>query len=457
MSVVSIPFLSIAVVATLLLRSPRWHANRARILALAGLAFAACATASAGDALCLAAMTATGWIAIRAVTARRSALLLAGAIVLVIAEFLATRQVLPGIATAPWLAVGPTIGLSYVMFRILHLMVDAHGGELPDGLKPRDYVCYLFCHLTFLAGPIQRFPEFAAGLDAAPAEASRTAVRDGLPAIAIGYLKFTVIAGLFFMAFAWGQSPPPWCPAPVGLAVSLLAFSLCLYASFAGYTDVVRGFGRLIGLDLPDNFDRPYLAADFLDFWSRWHISLSEWFKIYVFNPLVKAMIAINARPALVPYLGVAGFFVTFLLMGLWHGVSLRFAVYGLVLGGGVSVNKLYQVLAIRGLGRRAYNALAVRPLYATVARGLAVTYFVGALGFLWAVAPASPDAATDWIAAAALVFVAVVVLCMLATRLPANLGALPRDFVSVGAIIVTLAYLFVTHGVVPPLLYEFF
>src|SRR5665213_214913 len=107
MSVVSIPFLLIAVVATLLLRAPRLRAHRARILALASLAFAACVTASAGDAICLATMAATGWIAIRAVTVRKSGLLLAGAILLVVLEFLATRQVLPDIATAPWLAVGP--------------------------------------------------------------------------------------------------------------------------------------------------------------------------------------------------------------------------------------------------------------------------------------------------------------------------------------------------------------
>lgn len=453
MSVVSIPFLLIAVVSALLLRRPGLEAHRVRLLTLAGVSFAACVTASVGDAICLAAMAATGWLAISLVTRHKNGLLLAGAIALVVAEFLMTRQILPHIAAAPWLAIGPTIGLSYVMFRVLHLIIDAHGGELPGMLRPRDYVCYLFCHLTFLAGPLQRFPDFVAGLDGG----APTPMRDWLPTIAMGYVKFTAVAGVFFALFFWGQSPAPWCPSPVGLAVSLLAFALCLYASFSGYTDIVRGFGGLIGLDLPNNFDKPFLASDFLDFWSRWHISLSDWFKIYVFNPLVKSLIAANSRPARVPYLGVAGFFVTFLLMGLWHGLSPRFAIYGLVLGGGVSMNKLYQLLAVRRLGRREYNTLIGRPAYGAVARGLAVTYFVLALGFLWVSEAPSIDTAATWLAASAIVFTALLALCTLAARIPATLVQIPWPVQSIGGLVIVLVYLFVEHGAVPPLLYAFF
>ena len=248
MNVVSLPFLLIAIASTLLLRSARLRDRRAAILTVASLTFAICISVEIGDAICLAAMAATGWLAIRAVTANKSGLLLAGAILCVVLEFLATRQVLPDVAKPPWLAVGPTIGLSYVMFRILHLIVDAHGGELTGNLRPRNYLCYLFCYLTFLAGPIQRFPEFSAALHDAPVAPSRQSVRAAVPAIVTGYLTFTVLAELFFEAFAWGQSPAPWCPPPVALAISLLAFALCLYASFSGYTDIVRGFGGLIGL-----------------------------------------------------------------------------------------------------------------------------------------------------------------------------------------------------------------
>ena len=220
------------------------------------------------------------------------------------------------------------------------------------------------------------------------------------PTIVTGFFKFAVIAGLFFELFNWTQAPGNGWPPAVDLALGLLAYAIYLYASFAGYTDIVRGFGGLVGLVPPENFDRPYLSADFLDVWSRWHISLSEWFKLYVFNPLTKALIAVNNRPAVVPYLGAIGFFVTFLLMGLWHGLTPRYALYGLMLGLGVSLNKLYQVAMGQWLGRRGYQALARHGLYAAVARALAVGYFVLALAFLWLVDPATAGTPIDWLAA---------------------------------------------------------
>lgn len=461
MAVVSLPFLLIFGAATLGLRSPFGRTHRLPLLAIASLVFAAASTEAIGDAICLLAMAASGWFAVMVVRRNKNGWLLAGCLAVIVVEFIAVRQLLPHGPMSSWLLYGPvlgsTIGLSYVMFRILHLIVDAHGDELPADVGLLPYLTYLFCYLTFLAGPIQRFPDFAEGCREAPTGAHLEAIRRFGPMIVTGFFKFTVIAGLFFELFNWTQTPNNGWPAAIDLALGLLAYAIYLYASFSGYTDIVRGFGGLVGLVPPENFDRPYISADFLDVWSRWHISLSEWFKLYVFNPLTKALIAINNRPAIVPYLGAAGFFVTFLLMGLWHGLSPRFALYGLVLGLGVSVNKLYQVAMGQWLGRRGYQALTRRSLYAAAARALAVGYFVLALAFLWLVDPATAGTPSDWLAATGLLFLLLLVLCTLAERMPVLDKIVATPAATMIQLALLLVYLFGAHETAPPLLYQFF
>jgi D-alanyl-lipoteichoic acid acyltransferase DltB (MBOAT superfamily) len=461
LTVVSLPFLLIFCVATLALRSPFGRTHRLSLLAIASLIFASASTEAIGDAVCLLAMAATGWFAVMAVRRNKNAWLLAGCLTVIVLEFVAIRQVLPHEAMSSWPLYGPvlgsTIGLSYMMFRILHLIVDAHGDELPADVGLLPYLTYLFCYLTFLAGPIQRFPDFADGCRGAPVGPHLAAIRRFGPTIVGGFFKFAVIAGLFFELFNWTQAPGNGWPPAIDLALGLLAYAIYLYASFSGYTDIVCGFGGLVGLVPPENFDRPYLSADFLDLWSRWHISLSEWFKLYVFNPLTKALIAVDNRPTVVPYLGALGFFVTFLLMGLWHGLSPRYALYGLMLGLGVSLNKLYQVAMSQWLGRRGYQALSRQSLYAAVARTLAVGYFVLALAFLWLVDPAAAGTPIDWLAATGLLLLSLLVLCTLVDRVP----ALDRIMASPAATMIQLAllliYLFGAHETAPPLLYQFF
>ena len=448
-------FLLAAIATALLLRLPLFDKWRVEALAAASLPFVVESSDCMADVACLLAMAATGWVFIRALSRLKNDLLLAFGIGCVLAEFLCVRQILPHVPAA---SIGRTIGLSYVMFRVIHLIVDAHGTELPPRLRLRDYACYLFCYLTFLAGPIQRVQEFAEATRRPLSIGWRQATAASAPAIVTGYFKYTVLAGFFFAAFDWSQSRTTQVPDALLHAVGWLSFTGYLYASFSGYTDVMRGIGGLIELDLPPNFDRPFAAANFLDLWSRWHITLSEWFKLYVFNPLVKSLIA-RARPGLVPYLGMAGFFVAFFLMGLWHGISLRYMVYGICLGAGVSINKFYQYTLQRRLGRARASALTRHPLHAAAARALAVSFFVVALGFLW-IPGMSMDAATlgHWIAGAVLVVAAV----SLAGLAEPTLAAMPsgsnvRVAVCIAQIAAVLLYLVLLDGTAPPLLYEFF
>ena len=468
MSVASVPFLLAAVLTVLALQFERLRRRRREVATFASVLFCAAVTDTLGSALSLMAVATSGWLLVRAVARCKDRRLLAGAVACIVVEFLVVRQVLPTASQATTLQVGQTVGLSYLMFRIIHLIVDAHGDELPADIRLGDYILYLFSFLTFLAGPIQRFQDFAEELNRPAKPVIRADLPKHLSAIIAGYFRLVVVAALFFGCFAWSQDAGVAQADEVKRSVALLSFAAYLYSSFSGYMGVVRGVGGLMDIRLPPNFDHPLATANFLDLWSRWHITLSDWFKLYVFNPVVKELLGLAKRPRLAPYLGALGYFLAFLLMGVWHGPTARFALYGLCLGAGVSVNKLFQTWMMQRLGRPAYAKLSKHAGYAAVARSLALTYFVLALGFLWIPGHAEPDGwLADWATPAMLVF-AVFLLALSADRMFAAApvrrlcqALAQRDqgaaLLRAGQLAAVLICLLLWPDAVPPLLYQFF
>jgi D-alanyl-lipoteichoic acid acyltransferase DltB (MBOAT superfamily) len=158
-----------------------------------------------------------------------------------------------------------------------------------------------------------------------------------------------------------------------------------LYANFSGYIDIVIALARLMRLRLPENFDLPFAAPSFIEFWNRWHITLSTWLKTYVFNPLLIALMRRISNPDIQPFLGVFCFFVTFFLVGIWHGRTSEFAVFGALQGGGVAINKLWQVFLSRRLGNARYKKFTKQPISIAVGRGLTFTWFAFTLFWFWA------------------------------------------------------------------------
>jgi alginate O-acetyltransferase complex protein AlgI len=140
----------------------------------------------------------------------------------------------------------------------------------------------------------------------------------------------------------------------------------------------------LLRIELPENFGRPFASDNFMNFWSRWHITLSEWLKTYVYNPLLIALMRRYQSPRVESFLGVFAFFVTFFLVGVWHGQTSEFIFFGVLQGGGVSAVKLYQVLMSKWLGRKPYRALIDNLVYNAFARGLTFTWFAFTLLWFW-------------------------------------------------------------------------
>ena len=280
------------------------------------------------------------------------------------------------------------IGLSYMFFRTLHLVIDAHG-PLRERIGPVAYANYVLNFTTLVSGPIQRYQDYAAQ-QLRPHRPALDWIVFGLAVerIGTGMFKVVVLAALLFGVHQDALASLPATPTLLGRVAAVLALSVSytfyLYCNFSGYTDIVIGAARFYRLELPENFDRPFSSTSFLDFWGRWHMTLSSWLKTYVYNPLMKWMMGRVTSPRLGPWLSVLAFFVTFFLIGLWHGQTSLFAAYGVLLGLGVSLNKLHQLKMAEWLGRKGYRALAETLWYRSLARGLTFAYFTFSLMFFW-------------------------------------------------------------------------
>jgi len=283
-----------------------------------------------------------------------------------------------------------TLGLSYIFFRVLHLLIETGDGDEKRHIPLGVYLLYTLNFTTLISGPIQRYDDFARDQFASePIALGPRVVGLQIERIVRGFFKVNVLAMLLDMmrvdALAQISQPIP-------LSVKLFAafqlaavYPFFLYANFSGYIDIVIALARLMRVRLPENFNRPFAASSFLDFWSRWHITLSTWLKTYVYNPLLLALMRRISSLALQPLLGVFCFFVTFFLVGVWHGRTSEFMFFGVLQGGGMAINKLWQLGLTRAIGRKGYKALANSVVYIAFGRGLTFTWFAFTLFWFWA------------------------------------------------------------------------
>jgi D-alanyl-lipoteichoic acid acyltransferase DltB (MBOAT superfamily) len=215
------------------------------------------------------------------------------------------------------------VGISFYTFQALSYTVDVYRGHLAPVRDPVQYLCFISFFPQLVAGPIERaerlLPQF--GIDRR-FHAQQSV--DGLRQMLWGFFKKMVVAdGLApFVNTVYsgvaGESGGH-------LLWATYAFALQIYCDFSGYTDIAIGCARLFGFELMQNFDRPYFAASIPDFWRRWHISLSTWFRDYVYLPLGGSRV--GPRRFAVNVLAVFG------LSGLWHGANWTFVVWGLLHG----------------------------------------------------------------------------------------------------------------------------
>jgi D-alanyl-lipoteichoic acid acyltransferase DltB (MBOAT superfamily) len=374
-------FGALAGIAWHLARRPPW---RAAVLLAANLAFLATVSTQARAFAPFALFLLAGFAALRLQARVRSGRLL-GVLVLALTLlfcWLKKYWFLEGLGFLGQAYV--TVGLSYVFFRIVHLVIDARDDAQVAAIGPLAYANYALNFTTLIAGPIQRYQDFARPVPPLDLALAGRAVER----IVIGFFKVQVVAAVFSALHDHASAD---LARHAGLAdrvefatIAVGTYPVYLFFNFSGYVDIVIGVARFVGLELPENFNRPFSAPNFIDFWARWHMTLSNWLKDYVYAPFVKAMMRRFPQQEMDLPIGLLAFFLTFFLIGIWHGSTLIFAVYGLMLGAGVSVNKTFQTVMTRRLGRKGYRSLSERPAYRALCRGMSFTWFAVSLVCFW-------------------------------------------------------------------------
>jgi alginate O-acetyltransferase complex protein AlgI len=241
----------------------------------------------------------------------------------------ATEQVrelakLFGDASTPILDVALPIGISFFTFHMLSYVIDVWRERSAALRRPLDFVCYIAMFPQLIAGPIVRYHEISDQLE----EIRANRLEDfaaGFPRFALGLTKKVVIADTVApvadVMFANSGSSLSTTSAWIGV----IAFTLQIYFDFSGYTDMAIGLARMFGFRFPENFARPYSALSITDFWRRWHMSLSRWFRDYVYVPLGGNRVSNVAT--------YRNLYIVFFLTGLWHGAAWTFVLWGLYHG----------------------------------------------------------------------------------------------------------------------------
>jgi D-alanyl-lipoteichoic acid acyltransferase DltB (MBOAT superfamily) len=244
-------------------------------------------------------------------------------------ESLASQLSLVGIEVhwAPLNVILP-VGISFYTFQSLSYVIDVYRRAIPATANPLTFLAYVSFFPQLVAGPIERathmLPQFGGSLQIDGAKLER-----GVWLVLWGLFKKVVLADNFApladMAFSLAE---PGAPAVV---LGTIAFAFQIYCDFSAYSDIARGLANLLGFELMLNFNLPYFAQSIRDFWRRWHISLSTWFRDYLYVPLGG-----NRRDEPRTYLNLA---ITMLLAGIWHGAALNFLLWGCWHGLGLAMN----------------------------------------------------------------------------------------------------------------------
>jgi alginate O-acetyltransferase complex protein AlgI len=268
------------------------------------------------------------------------------------------------------------LGISFFTFEFVHVVADAYAGSIL-AIDSVDFAVFALFFPTLVAGPIKRYQAFAPQVRAVtplePPAAARFAFR-----IALGLVKKFAVAD-FARVLAAPLAAPSATYGRIDYWVAALAYAIEIYADFSAYSDVAIGTAGLLGFTIPENFAHPYGAANVSAFWRRWHISLSNWVRDYIFVPLG------GSRRA--PPLVALNLLLAMAIVGLWHGPAWTFVAWGLWHGAGLAAHRTWRAAIVTRspMLRRGGRTIAML--------SVATTFSFVTLGWIVFASPSIPDA----------------------------------------------------------------
>lgn len=228
------------------------------------------------------------------------------------------------------------LGLSYYVLQAISYLVDVYRGQLKAETDLVDFALYLAYFPKLVAGPIERARTFLPKL-AQSRVVDNQALARSITLIFVGVTRKMFIADSLTASFLTDVFDLPSKYNPLELTFWLLIYAFAIYNDFAGYTDIVRGVSGLFGIELSANFQTPYFSRNFTEFWKRWHITLSEWLRDYIYFPISRVLRRGNPALQKVTSLLLPPM-LTMLVSGMWHGLGLHMLVWG-------GLHGLYQIV----------------------------------------------------------------------------------------------------------------
>jgi alginate O-acetyltransferase complex protein AlgI len=253
------------------------------------------------------------------------------------------------------------LGISFITFQKIAFLVDVHAGRVRS-FSFEDYCLFVLFFPQLIAGPIVHYREMMPQFKSAPCRFDTENFAVGLTLLSFGLFKkvfladhvSTVVTPIYDQAAASGGT------SLVLAWVAAIGFTLQIYFDFSGYTDMALGAARFFGIRLPQNFDSPLKASSIIDFWLRWHMTLTRFLTAYVFNPLtlwmtrrrlakrLPGLSGHNTTIGAFIYLLMFPLLVTMFLSGLWHGAGYGFVIWGVIHGFYLTINHAWRAIRPR-------------------------------------------------------------------------------------------------------------
>ena len=274
------------------------------------------------------------------------------------------------------------IGISYSSFKAIHFVIEAYKRKI-NGLRFLELANYLLFFPSFVSGPINRYNDFHQSSEVAGKAPLRKDALPGLERIVHGLFKKFVITVILFPHTIVQTKTPLAELALWQILLGLYAYALYFYFDFSGYTDLAIGSARLLGFNLPENFNLPFLKKNIQQLWANWHMSLTGWLTDYVYWPLVRKMRSMDFLRQHPLIISNTAIIITFFLCGAWHGESVNFILWGLYHGIGIAIVNLYQKWK-----RQVRNSFALKYFASglSYAVGVFLTFNFFAMGLLFLV-----------------------------------------------------------------------